>query len=185
MDIILENAKRFSDLHIRNTDNYEEVLSLTKKAIYDIDNPLDKIKFLNVVIEKNGIEYEKHKPKCTNPASCRFNIAYENINYYLKQELNRLGFHSQGDEFSESDKQVAESKIDQILKELNEIKLGQQILHEDLMKEIEELKSLYFLGKKKWYQLLIGKGVEMTVSGVVSETISKQILPLANKLIDG
>lgn len=56
------------------------------------------------------------------------------------------------------------------------MKHGQQIIYEELTDEINELKNLLFLGKKKWYQLLVGKSVEMVASGIVSETVVKGIL---------
>lgn len=59
------------------------------------------------------------------------------------------------------------------------------MLYEDLLKEINELKDLYFLGKKKWYQLLIGKSVEMAAGGIVSETVSKQIIEQVKSNLPG
>ena len=181
MDIILEKAKRFADNYFQNPSRYEELLSSAKDKVYDIDNPLDKIKFINFLLDRNNADYEKHKPKCSDPENCRYNYAYENIAYYLTQELNRLGVHFDEDTFTEEEKGSAESKLDKILKDLEEVKLGQQVIYEDLTKEINELRELFFLGKKKWYQLLVGKSVDMVASGVVSEVVSKQIIEEVKK----
>lgn len=54
------------------------------------------------------------------------------------------------------------------------IQQGQEVIFEEFI----ELRELFFLGKKKWYQLLIGKSFDMTLSGIVSETLSKQIIEL-------
>ena len=62
------------------------------------------------------------------------------------------------------------------MNKIEELKLGQQIIYDDLLQEINELRELYFLGKRKWYQILAGKFVDMTVSGVISESISKEII---------
>jgi hypothetical protein len=131
---------------------------------------------LNFLLDRNNNDYADHKPRCQDPENCRYNYAYENIAYYLTHELNRLGVHFNDDTFTQEDKEQAHSKLDQILKGLNDIKFSQQVIYEDLSKEINELKDLYFLGKKKWYQLFIGKSVDMFASGVVSETLSKQII---------
>ena len=80
------------------------------------------------------------------------------------------------DTFTVEKKNKSDEKLDQILNQMEELKLGHQIIYDDLINEINELRELYFLGKKKWYQMLAGKIVDMTVSGIVSETISKQIL---------
>lgn len=177
MDIIIKQANRFTENYFNGgVSHYEEILDAAKEKVYNIDNPLDKIKFLNIVLEKKNSEYEKHKPVCGDPENCSKNFAYENISYYLTQELNRLGIHFNDDTFTDAEKQQAESRLDKILSDLNGLKIGQQIIYEDLTKEINELKDLYFLGKKKWYQLFIGKSAEMVAGGIVSETIAKQII---------
>lgn len=160
---------------------YEEVLDAAKSDVYGIDNPADKIKYLNFILDRNNKDYAKHKLVCQNPENCSHNYAYGSIEYYLTQELNRLGVHFNDDTFTEEEKEQAETKLDKILRDLNDIKLGQQVIYEDLTKEINELRDLYFLGKKKWYQLFIGKSIDMVASGVVSETISKQIIEEVKK----
>jgi hypothetical protein len=179
MDVIKETANRFADSRLRGGfTKYEEFIESAKYKLYDIDNSNDKIKFINILLEKNSSEYEQHKLACTTPGSmeCRQNYAHETVTYYLTQELERLGIVLNDDTFTEEEKTHAESKLDQILRDLNEVKLGQQVLYEDLTKEINELRDLYFLGKKKWHQLLIGKGVDMVASGIISETVSKQLI---------
>ncbi|MES2773892.1 MAG: hypothetical protein V4722_06890 [Bacteroidota bacterium] len=177
MDIILKQANLFAENYFNGGGSrYQEILDAATDKVSAIDNPLDKIKFLNVVLEKSNSEYEKHKPVCRDPENCSKNFAYENIAYFLTQELNRLGVHFNDDTFSDTDRQAAESKLDKILSQLADLKMGQEIIYEDLTKEISELKELYFLGKKKWYQLLIGKSTEMVASGIVSETVAKQII---------
>ncbi|HEY4064129.1 MAG TPA: hypothetical protein VGM30_19620 [Puia sp.] len=69
-----------------------------------------------------------------------------------------------------------DAMIKKILEEFNILKLGQEAIWTDIRNDIEELKSLYSLGKKNWWQLLIGKLTEMTTSGIISETLSKTIL---------
>ncbi|MES2874185.1 MAG: hypothetical protein V4708_10715 [Bacteroidota bacterium] len=46
------------------------------------------------------------------------------------------------------------------------------------MAEFQELKDFFILGKKKWYQLFLGKAAEMVISGVISETASKELISL-------
>jgi hypothetical protein len=43
---------------------------------------------------------------------------------------------------------------------------------------LEELKALYFLDKKTWKQLLMGKMADFTAAGMVAERISKPLLEL-------
>jgi hypothetical protein len=70
--------------------------------------------------------------------------------------------------------------LDQILKEIKEdikeLKLGQEIIWTDILAEINELKTLYSLSKRNWIRILLGKITDMTVGGIISETLSKKII---------
>ncbi|MBK8483012.1 MAG: hypothetical protein IPL31_01290 [Saprospiraceae bacterium] len=176
MDIILEKAKRFATDNFLNVSQYEQMLKTVKEILNDIDSKFDKIRFLNFLLEKSNEKYEEHKPLCEKPLTCIQNYGYENIAYYLIQELNKLGVNFDEDTFTAEDQQTVENKFEQIYKDLHEIKLGQQITYDDLKNELNELQDLYFLGKKKWYQLFIGKSAELVAREIISETISKQII---------
>lgn len=173
MDIIIKQAKRFTDNYFMGgVSNYKEILEGAKQTINAIDNPLDKIKFLNIILERNNTDYEIHKPVCGDPENCNKNFAYESIGYDLKQELYRLGIRINDDAFSKEEKKQSDTKLDDILNSLDNLKAGQQVIFE----ELSELRDLYFLGKKKWYQLLLGKSTDMIAAGIISETVSKQII---------
>lgn len=86
------------------------------------------------------------------------------------------GSDKQGSDFSESDKQEMNRKLDQILEELAKVHAANEAIWTDMKADFEELRNLYGLNKKTWRQLLIGKIAEWTAGGVVSETISKGIV---------
>lgn len=157
-------------------DDYKDSISKIKTKIYDFDDTLDKIKFLSLHIDAVNKLYNEHLPKCNNPEECDINFQCESLLYFLRQEIGKYGVNVNEDTFTVEQKVEAEDKLDKILKQIEELKLGHQIIYDDLTNEISELKELYFLGKKKWHQMLAGKIVDMTVSGLVSETLSKQIL---------
>ncbi len=156
--------------------NYKDVVQNFKYDAVEISSKLDKITFLNILLKKVNDKYEEHLPNCKNPESCSLNFDYESIIYFLQQELSTLGVNINEDTFTKEEKNRAESLLEKVLKEIEELKLGHQIIYDDLTMEIEELKSMYFLGKKKWHQMLAGKFVDMTLSGVISETVSKQLI---------
>ncbi len=177
MDIILERANRHAKNHFRHdtVPHHKGTLESVNEELDSIDSILDKIKFINVIIEANNKTLIVHKLKCANP-KCTQDFEHGNIQYFLTQELNRLGVHLNEDTFTDEEKEKSESKLDQILKSLNDLKMGQEIIYEDLLKEINDLRELYFLGKRKWHQLFLGKCVDMVASGIASETVSKQIV---------
>jgi len=184
MDIIAKQAQRFADnVFDSGVGNYERILSDVRRKVSEIDNKLDKVKFLNIVLERNKSIYDSHKLVCKEPTECQQNENHEVISYLLVQELNRLDIIFGKDVFTEEEKATADTKLDKILEELAFLKNGQQLIYDDLTYEINELRSLHFLGKKKWYQLLLGKSTEMVMSGIISETVSKKIAHELPKLI--
>lgn len=177
MSIIEKLARTSFDRNIENGfDNYNEVINKVKYGANEIHSKFDKIKFLNIHLDLVNEKYDKHLLVCKNPEICQDNIDYESIAYFLRQELEGLDVIINEDTFTIEEKNKGDERLDQILKELQELKLGHQIIYDDLLSEINELRGLYYLGKRKWYQMLVGKFVDMAVSGVVSETISKQII---------
>lgn len=179
MDIIEKLAKRSYQENIEfNSGNTKDSVNNIKLLVYDFDSQLDKIKFLNFHINWVDEKYQKHLKTCTNPNNCQINEDAETLIFYLQQELKSLGIELNEDTFTYEEKIDKDEQLKEILKKLEEVKLGNQIIYDDLLNEIQELKGLYFLGKKKWNQLLAGKIVDMTVGGIISETISKDLISL-------
>jgi hypothetical protein len=178
MDFIQQKAERLGNNFLRNagaTKNREIIDKFLLEASSIQDN-LERAKFLSKLLEINNSYYQEHLKTCTDPTNCDKNRKHEEVKYYLGQELRLIGVTIDVDAFSSEDKASLEKKLDSILEDLKEVKLGQQLIYEDLFEELQELKSLFFLGKKKWHQLLIGKGVEMVAGGVLSETLAHQIV---------
>jgi hypothetical protein len=177
MNIIEKFARESIQNNIEfGINDYKDSISKVKDKIYAFDDTLDKIKFLSLHIDAVNNLYNEHLPSCNNPEECNTNFQCESLLYFLRQEIRKYGVNVNEDTFTIEQKLEAEDKLDKILKQIEELKLGHQIIYDDLTNEILELKELYFLGKKKWNQMLAGKIIDMTVSGLVSETLSKQIL---------
>lgn len=180
MDIIEKLAKKsFQDnIEYSVSNNSRDKVSNIKYLLYDFNSELDKIKFLNFHIDLTNEKYKEHLEVCNNLENCSINEEYETLIFYLQESLKELGVKMNDDTFTYEEKEVKDSQLEEILKQFEEVKLGNQIIYDDILKEINELKELYFLGKKNWTQLLAGKIVEMTAGGIISETVSKDILSL-------
>jgi hypothetical protein len=177
MDVVEKLARRSYLENIENgRGNIRSSISSIKTLVYDFELKLDKIKFLSVHINLVDEEYQNHLKDCTSPDNCRENEDSEALIFYLQQELVSLGVELSEDTFTHEEKMSKDLHLQEILKKLEEVKIGNQIIYDDLLKEIQELKDFYFLGKKKWHHLLVGKVVEMTVGGIISETLSKDLI---------
>lgn len=91
-----------------------------------------------------------------------------------------IGSNPRESGFTENEKQEMNSKLDQILEQLAKVHVADEVIWTDMKEDFEELRSLYGLNKRNWRQLFIGKLTEWTVGGVVSETVSKQIVEFIN-----
>ena len=102
----------------------------------------------------------------------------EKLITYKSYERYRQAFES----FTYDEMQTTSSNLDIIIEEIQKLKLDQEAIIA-IRKDIQELKALYFLGKKNWRQLLFGKLAEMAASGVVSDTLSKAIEELFKPIV--
>lgn len=179
MNPIVNIANKFYEEKVNiSYDNYMENVEGVKNVVNGLYNKADKIKFLEIII-KNADDYlQDHLAVCKEGKDCYINTEFPSFLFYLKQELIVLGIDLNGDIFTSDDISSAEKKLEEIILTLEEIKVGQHAIFDEFVEQIEELKEYYFLGKRKWHQLLLGKASEMTVSGVVSETLSKKIVSL-------
>lgn len=175
MEFIEKMSKEFSH-QLRNPDNHQDIIYNAKAKLREVDDLNDKIKFLTKVLEINSTLYQKHYAKCTDKENCPTNYGHETIAYFLTQELNRLGVKTDENMFTKTEKNDYEIKLEKILSELEVMAKMQQFAYDEVMTELEEMKNLYYLGKKKWQQLFLGKIVDMTAGGIISETISKSII---------
>lgn len=183
MDIITQLVNRFAANYLDNPARAEELLQAAQSKVNTFYEKRDKIKFLSILLEKSNKDYADHKLICNNPEECALNEAYETISFYLSQDLYSLGIQLNSDTFTEGEKERTEDKLNQILTDLSVLRAGQQVIYEELQQEIAELKEHFYLGKKNWSQLLMGKCIDMAAGGVISETLSKQIIQDIKKVI--
>lgn len=163
-------------------DDENELIKKVRSELYEIKSEQDKLGLLTIVLEANEIKYQKHlKDECTELKDCPTNKSHERVAYFLQQELREIGFQGNDDSFTSLEKERCNEKLDEILQTIlntNEI-ISENI--DILRNEIEELKSLFVLGKKNWKQQFAGKMTDMVTSGIVSELTAK---PFIEKILN-
>ena len=163
---------------------------------------INKWHFLNEIqesfpIDKDRLIYLLDEMKKNRNIEMKDNSTKEGVNYFIRIENKGVEAFAKSEylkpvsslvstestDFSAQDIDKLNNNINEILEELKTLKVGQEVIWTDVMEELNELKKLYFLNKKNWRQLLIGKLAEMVSSGVVSETISKKIADSINPIM--
>lgn len=172
MAFIEKLTARFIESQFDYIESGEPFINKARAESNSIDAKADRIRFLAGLLEEIHRLYDEHKLECTSPHDCRENFAYENAQYFLTQELGRLDVVIDKDAFTTEEKVDALAKLDRILNELEQLKCGQEIIAADL----EELRTLIYLGKKKWYRQVFGTIGSWTAAGMISETVSKGLL---------
>lgn len=129
-----------------------------------------------------------HLRSCPNPnhrSKCIVNNNYENSLFFIQNERDEIIENLPSTDFTPPERADINESLQKILNDLDKIKMGQEITYEDLTIELNELKEFYYLNKKHWSQMLIGRLTEMVASGVISETISKDIIDTVSKHYEG
>lgn len=182
MNIIQRHADTFfrTNGYTRSGRKCRDIIDDVKLALYDYNKDSYKVQFIERLILLYKESYDKHLPSCTatNKSECPENQFYEDIIFFLQEELENLEKTLDSNEFSQSDKITINENLEKILYEINLLKLGQEITYDDFKEEFDEMKDHMFLNKKNWTEMFVGKIAQMIASGVISQTISKEIINL-------
>lgn len=192
MDYIEQSAHLFFKRYIGHPDRISSpgpVIDAYSNKICEFFTSSDKIHFTTIILEEVNINHELHLMKCKEINECRVNFSYNAIIYHLQSKLEELGISTNIDHFTLSEKETYTSGIENLKDEIRLLELGQEIIYDDIMAEFEEQKNYFFLGKKTWKQLLIGKMVSIFGNSLAEQLMKKLFEKFFNndftKLIGG
>ncbi len=186
MNIVEQEANDFFKIKLFKRGRISDLASFKETIeikLYDFTRDRDKLDFLKVLynLTKNSIEdYLKAHNKESTFVKER-NIAI----FAIEQEIDSINTDyllevPSNDKFSVEEESTLHSKLNDIIKKLEDQFLAQQVIFE----EIESLKDHFNLGKKTWFQLLKGKLIDMTFGGILDKTISSNIFDTLNDGFD-
>lgn len=176
MSFIEIYTNKFIETNLRQWQDLvgTDVIDDSKKELDNIDAAPDKLFFLTRVIDAAKALFLEHYEDCKKPG-CQVEYGYKAAEYFLTQEINRLGIRTDNDQFTLEEQREQSSKIDEMIEYLKTSLADQTDLYERLRDELEDLKKHFILGKKTWRQLALGKFQDMTVSGAVGHGVALAI----------
>lgn len=180
MDVVKELVDDFLRFDNEPSNDYKEFLDELRSQTIELNVDEDKIRFIQLVREGLETLLTKHEEKCPHGGNCAFSKNYHKAFYFIDQELSELGIRLNDDHFTFDEQFERDQKIDTILEEIEKLRKGQEIIYDDLYEEIKELKSMYFLKKKNWSQLFLGKLTDLTINGLNQE-LANRILKSLNE----
>ncbi len=180
MELIRKQADSFTTRELNKmefTDTYHVVVNALKSELTNYYRPTDKLIFLEQVELKIVEAKDEHLKTCKNRFTCKEVQDYDSMIFFAKQELEKNGIVDT-DIFTRTEIEQLNNKLDLLFKEIEILKTGHAIIYDDIIDEFDKLKKQYYLDKKTWRQVFFGKIFEMTLSGVVSDTIAKKIVEI-------
>ncbi len=127
----------------------------------------DQMMFLRALESKLNAEKlnhlaNHHHGEDTNCPETNF---YNELLYFTNQTINRLNLDSKtsSDFFSTDEKIDFHSKIDEVLKRINELQSGQEVIYN----EIDDLKTKLNLDKKTFLHVVKGKIFDMAIGHAI------------------
>jgi len=179
MNIIQKQAEAFYQMNMREgPTKHQAFIDEVKSELYNYRKEAHKVEFLQWILAKLKMDFDRHYEECDSKENCQINETYENSLFFLQIELEELEVSLSDQDFSMLEKTQMDKKLEEILDEIKLLRLGQEITFDGLSEELDELKALYYLDKKTWKQLLLGKLTDFTAAGMVAEKISKPLLEL-------
>lgn len=151
-----------------------DVIQKVRGKIYDYHKAAHKVIFLNRIALKTKIEYDNHSSKCQTP-NCPADYFYQSVLFFLNEEIENASKSIEYTDFTQEEKERLLFIENTVNESLNKLQVGQEIIYDDLIDEVRELKELLHLSKKNWIQLFSGKLLEMVAGGVIEENTAKQI----------
>lgn len=192
-DIVDKKVKTFCITYFKGPIfNINGVSERVQNQLWELNTNEDRIQFLTYLINKTteGLsEYLKKYPTANSHAE----VSSQEVLYYLYGKISEYGFNVDIESFSGEEIIKNNSIINDLNQKLEEIKMGQQIIYDDLNEKInilinnnEDLKGLYILGKKKWYLQLGGIVLENIVDKEMEEVlklIKPYLIQMANQAV--
>jgi|TARA_B110000967_G_C18620187_1_gene428443 hypothetical protein len=188
MNLIQKQAEDYHMYNFSEGENHKVFIQGVRTELYEYRKDSHKLEFINTLLKLLKLGYDEHLESCQykkDRLKCGINTNYENILFFIQNEKDEIIEGLDSSEFSIPERNINNESLTRIVDDLNKIKLGQELTYNDLYDELQELKEYYFLNKKHWTQLFIGRISEMVAGGVISETVSKEIVSTVLKNYQG
>ena len=178
INLIKRHADDYFNRVIFDVTDCEKFISYVKRNATRYDRTLDKIVFVERIAFQLKVKYDRHLLLCTlhETCSCRFVSFFESVLFYLQYELRKLENILSQAESKVFERSTINSTLKAIVDRINATEIGNKLDYHLFMIEMDELKNYYYLNKKIWHQLLVGKLTDMLGQKIVNESLCKEIL---------
>lgn len=177
MDIIQFHVNEFEKRVLDSKLSVDHFVSTLNKYLSFYHSTSHKLFFLEKIFLLIKNKHDKHSKFCNSKvnSSCRFFDFYTFTMYYIVNEIEKIS-KSINSTFKISSTNFKEEKIICSVTEIDASFFYNYSDYEFFRDEITQMKSFYYLDKKSWEQLFIGKITYMTMKNILSKDTAKLII---------
>ncbi len=163
---------------IRTCADHRSFIEQCSKAMLNYKKNMYCIVFLERLQELVKASHDRHLLFCadTEHAECRFNKFYKVVLFYLKNELDYQERDLPFVYFKRSERRELDRNIEDMVNLIPSLKTSDRSNFMKLKLELNEMKSYYFLDKKNWKQLFLGKVMVLEHSRIITPDQSHTLL---------
>jgi len=150
--------------------NYGKFIEVSELLKDHQETSLDEAIDLGQALEARG--YVKLSFSKTNSAVAITALGRE----YVEENILEDILYDPNDKMTNDEQRDLSKKLDEVIERIKKLELGQQIIHDGIIEEINDLKPLLnVLGKKDWKQLLLGKLVDAGL-GQIADNVYQAVV---------
>lgn len=155
---------------IKTCSDHRSFIEHCGKAMLNYKKNIDCIVFLERLQDLVKISQERHQQFCVDPDhnECRFNKFYKVVLFYLKNELDYQERDLPFVYFKRNERRELDQNIEDLVNLIPALKTIDRSNFMKLKLELNEMKSYYFLDKKNWRQLFLGKVMVLENSRIIT-----------------
>lgn len=163
---------------IRTCTDHRSFIEQCAKAMLNYKKNICCIVFLERLQELVKTNQERHLQFCadTDHTECRFNKFYKVVLFYLKNELDYQERNLPFVYFKRNERRELDRNIEEMVNLIPALKTSDRGNFMKLKLELNEMKSYYFLDKKNWRQLFLGKVMVLEHSQIITPDQSHTLL---------
>lgn len=167
------SAFQFITENLEAKKSIDEIINALRVIIL-AQHPIEKqIKFIHIVAQYVLEQAEEHFRTCTQPKRCEEASNWRDLLFFINEMQAEFSIGLTNDEvFAEEERQNISEQVELFIKKYK----SDETIY--LINEIKEMENLWFLGKKNWNYLLLGKALSLKNDGWIDEGCFNEILNL-------
>lgn len=186
MDTSNQNSSENKALHFI-TDSLENKRSVDKiinqlRIFILAESPLEnQIKYINTIAQFTLLKADEHFQTCSNPKRCEEAMIWRDLLFFINEMQVEFAIGLNNEEvFSLEEIEQLSEEIKVFIQPFREKERSRDTF--SIADEILELSNLFFLGKKNWKYLVIGKASSLKESDLINNEQAKSLLEIVTKI---